>query len=221
METIEKVCETCGQSFQAQRSTKRYCSDACRVTAHRRMQAVPDTAMTRTERQDLAALVRRREKLMKTATEQRAAELEADFERQLGTIFKFDDDAVWKEATEAAERVVAEAREKIANRCVELGIPKEYAPSIGIGWFGRGENASAARRSELRKMAKTEIIALEKGARMKIERWSVDTQTTLVAGGLTSVAAQQFLENLPAVEDLMPTLEARDIKAISDARSSD
>lgn len=44
--------------------------------------------MTLRERQDLCALIRRREKLAKTETEQKAAELVADFERQLASVAK-------------------------------------------------------------------------------------------------------------------------------------
>ena len=56
------------------------------------------TEMTKGERNDLAKLVRQNERLAKTAATQRSAELLADFERQLGTIYSFDDDEVWKAA---------------------------------------------------------------------------------------------------------------------------
>ena len=49
--------------------------------------AVPAAGrMTKSERTDLGALIRRREKLMKTKAKQRVLELLADFEKQLARI---------------------------------------------------------------------------------------------------------------------------------------
>ena len=59
--------------------------------------------MTRRERDDLAKLVRQRERLMKTLAAQRSAELMADVEAQLARIYDFDEDEVWAAATEAAD----------------------------------------------------------------------------------------------------------------------
>ena len=56
------------------------------------------SAMTKGDRADLARLTRQRERLLKTAASQRAAELLADFERHLGTVYSFDDDETWKAA---------------------------------------------------------------------------------------------------------------------------
>jgi hypothetical protein len=41
--------------------------------------------MARAEREDLQRLVRQREKVLKSATKQRSAELVADFENQMGS----------------------------------------------------------------------------------------------------------------------------------------
>ena len=66
-------------------------------------------SMTRTERTELGRLIRQRERVMKTAAAQRAAELRADFERQLAAEYQFDDDEVWKAATIAVKEVVRDA----------------------------------------------------------------------------------------------------------------
>ena len=66
--------------------------------------------MTKGERDDLAKLIRQRERLMKTGASQRAAELLADFERQLGTIYSYDHDQTWKAAAVAAKQAVAAAQ---------------------------------------------------------------------------------------------------------------
>jgi hypothetical protein len=57
-------------------------------------QHLPDSAMSMSkgEREDLQRLVRQREKVMKSAAQQRSAELLADFENQMGQEFSFDQD---------------------------------------------------------------------------------------------------------------------------------
>ena len=171
--------------------------------------------MTRAERTDLGALIRRREKLLKTAAKQRAAELLANFEKQISTIFSYDDDETWKAAFASAEKAVGDAKAVIAEQCRKLGIPPEFAPDLSLGWYGRGENAVSQRRTELRRVAKTEIDALEARAKTEIERVSVEQQTALISDGLTSVAAQAFLEQMPTAENLMPALDMDQIKALS------
>lgn len=162
--------------------------------------------MGKGEREELQRLIRQREKVLKSAAKQRSAELLADFENQLGTIFSFDDDKVWAAATKAAEAEVAKAQEVVAARCVELGIPKRFAPELDLQWYGRGENAVKERRGELRKMATTRIEAIAAKAIVDIEMASVGAQTEIARAGLTSAAAVAFIEKLPAVEALMPRL---------------
>ena len=171
--------------------------------------------MTRGERTDLGALIRRRERLLKTAAKQRALELMADFEKQISAVFSYDDDETWQKAYSAAEQVVNEAKVTVAQRCRELGIPPEFAPGIDVVWYRRGQNASNERRTELRRVAKTRIDALEARAKTEIERVSVEQQTALISDGLTSVAAQAFLEQMPTAENLMPMLDIDQIKAVS------
>ena len=169
--------------------------------------------MTRTERNDLARLVRQRARLERPGAVQRKAELLADFERQIASIYAYDDDETWKAASEAAQEEVEAANARVAARCQELGIPKEFAPGLDLRWYGRGQNAVASRRAEFRKVAKTRLDAMEKAARTEIERASVEAQTRLIADGLTTEAAKAFLESLPSVESLMPELDATTILA--------
>ena len=72
--------------------------------------------MTRSERTDLATLVRQRERLLKTLAAQRSAELMADVEAQLARIYHFDEDDTWAAAEEAAEEAMKEAQTEIAER---------------------------------------------------------------------------------------------------------
>jgi len=175
--------------------------------------------MTKGERDDLARLIRKREQAMKSAASQRAAELLADFEQQISTIHDFDRDEVWKAARASAAEALEIARADIARRCEALGIPKEFAPGLSMYWHGRGENAMPERRAELRRAAKRRIEAMEASARTAIELHSVEAQTQLVAGSLTSDAAREFMAKMPAVDSLMPKLEATSIAGLIEAKA--
>lgn len=179
----------------------------------RRRQGISSSTMTRAERTDLAALVRRRERLYKTAAKQRAAELISDFEKQLNSSFSYDDDETWKAAYASAKQAVDDAKIVIAQRCRELSIPTEFAPGISVGWGNQGQQASKERRADLRRLAKTQIDALQAAAITEIEQASVDQQTALVTDGLTSEAAHKFLENMPTAEILMPVLDVDRVTA--------
>jgi hypothetical protein len=174
------------------------------------------SAMTRAEREDLQRLVRQREKVLKSAAKQRSAELLADFENQMGSEYSFDEDEVWAKAYEAAEREVKKAQARIAARCRELGIPVRFAPTLEIGWYSRGENAVNARRAELRRMAASQIAAIEQKAFVEIESSCLDAQTKLTLTGCTSDMARAFVESLPAIDTLMPRLSYSEIAGEAD-----
>jgi hypothetical protein len=159
--------------------------------------------MTKAERDALAKLVRRREKLAKVDVDRVAAERLADFEQQMASIYAPADDARWAKIHASAREVVRDADEALAQRCCELGIPERFRPELGLHWYERGENASASRRAELRAVAKTRIDAMAKAAKHEIERQSIAVQTDLVAGGLRSEEARAFLAAMPTAEALV------------------
>lgn len=126
--------------------------------------------MTRSEREDLQRLVRQREKVLKSGAKQRSKALLADFESQIAAEYRFDDDAVWDAAAKAAGVEVRKAQERVAARCQELGIPKQFAPSLDLSWSHRGYgNALAERRAELRRCAQAQIESMEQAAIVNIE----------------------------------------------------
>lgn len=169
--------------------------------------------MTKGERDDLVRLIKQREKVAKTAAEQRSAAMLAEFERQVSALHNFATDEVWSAASQAAADAAKKANEEIAARAKELGIPDEFAPRLGFSWLRRGENEYSARRQELRRVAKAEIETVEKLAMVQIEAQSVQAQTEVIANGLTSEAAIAFLQSMPAVEKLMPPLDVASIQA--------
>lgn len=164
--------------------------------------------MTKGEREDLLRLVRGRERVLKTSATQRAAEMLLEFEGQISKIHHYDNDEVWASLKKEAETLMADIGKRLSARCDEIGIPEEFRPSFSIGWNHRGYNGLPERRAELRRVAKAEIAAVEQKARAEIEVMSVNAQTEILAHGLTSLAATNFLSNLTAVEKLMPMLDA-------------
>jgi hypothetical protein len=168
--------------------------------------------MTRNEREDLQRLIRQREKVLKSAAKQRSAELLADFENQIGQQYAFDQDQVWEKAVKTVKPLVEKAQAQIANRCRELGIPDQFAPSVALEWHARGYgNVLEKRRAELRRMARTQIEALEQKAIVTIELGCLKAQEQIAISGLNSTAARQFIEQLPGIETLMPALSFAEV----------
>lgn len=168
--------------------------------------------LSRSETHDLSMIIKDRTKVLRAHAEEQAAACMADFEKKLAAIYSFDQDEIWKEAAERAKEIARESAKRIADRCEELGIPRTFAPSLEIYWQGRGENGSAARRSELRRVAKTSIEAMTKAAITKIEKQSLGLRTQVVAMGLLSEDARVFLESLAPVEDAMRELDFAEIE---------
>lgn len=174
--------------------------------------------MTKTERQELGQLIRKRERVMKNQARERSALLLAEFDASSAKIYHYDQDEVWAKATADAEAAVREAQEKIATRCQDMGIPAEFAPQISFHWHGRGHNAIAERRTELRRAAKSRIAAIEAEAITKIETLSLEAQTAVIAQGLESEAAKAFLERMPSLEALMPPVEVQEIQTLVETK---
>lgn len=175
-------------------------------------------AMTKSERQELGQLIRKRERVMKSQAQERSALLLAEFDAASAKIYHYDEDTVWQSVHAETERAVEAARIAVSARCQELGIPAEFAPSLSFAWYGRGHNAVSERRAELRRAAKSRIEALEREAITKIERLSLQAQTEVVAQGLESEAAKKFLETMPNVDALMPPIQFGEIQSLVETK---
>lgn len=175
-------------------------------------QQISGRKLSRNETHDLGMIIKDRSKVLKAHAEEQAAVCMAEFEKNLAAIYAWDQDEVWKKATEDAQKACRAAQEIIANRCEEMGIPKSFAPAVGLNWQGRGENALGQRRTELRRVAKTAIEAMAKAAITKIENQSLDLRTQVVAMGLLSDDAKMFLESLAPVQDAMRQLDFHEME---------
>jgi hypothetical protein len=177
--------------------------------------------MSKTEMENLGKLIRHREAMMTAAARQRSKELLAEFEQQMASEYKYDEDDTWKALTVAADGVAQEAANKIAARCAELGIPDRFAPTVELVWRGRGENAFKERRAELRRVAETRIEALESDALTQIKMFCHDAHARVLAHGLTSASAIDFFDSLPNAAAMMPALAMPAIEQILQARKAD
>lgn len=177
--------------------------------------------MTRGERQELTSLIKKRERVMKSHAQERSAALMAEFDAQSAKIYHYDEDAVWQRVHDDAEAAILQAQEAIAKRCIDMGIPAEFAPSVHFAWSGRGHNAVASRRAELRRAAKSKVEALEKEAITKIEQLSLQAQTEILANGLETDAAKQFLGAMPSMDVLMPPVDIGEMQTLIETRRKD
>lgn len=177
--------------------------------------------MTKAERAELGSLIRKREKVMKAKAEERSAALLAEFDAQSAKIYHWDDDPVWEKAKAEADAAVEAAQRSIEKRCKALGIPKEFAPGLQVFWHGRGHNAVNERRAELRRAAKSRIEAIEREAIAKIESLSLDAQTQVLAAGLESAAAKDFLAAMPDLKTLMPDVTMHEVEALVATRRTE
>jgi len=93
------------------------------------MNSLPTVSMmSKGERTELCAIVRRREKFEKTAAEQRSAELLADFEAQLAAEYEWDNDTTWKAAAERAKAVVQGQRLRLLSAALSSVFRRNAAP---------------------------------------------------------------------------------------------
>jgi len=176
----------------------------------------PPDGMSKGDRDTIATLIRRHEKVAKSDARRIAAERLADIEAKLSATFKSEDER-WAGMIEKAEVAVAAANEEIRRICREDGVPEQFAPSVALRWYSRGENGFSPRRGELRLAARTRVAAMEATAKAEIERRWVAAQTALLAGGLTSDAARQALAEMPTAESLLPEISVHELRAL-DAR---
>ena len=168
---------------------------------------MPNGAITRSERDNLLQIVRGRARLAKDQVVAYGAKLKADFEKQLDAHYPWDSDETWSALATAVEKATQEAQAQVTARNRELGIPEWAAPSINWYWRDQGQQATKERRTELRRLAATQIDAMIKVAKSKVDETSLAIQTELYASGLTSYAATAFLESMPTPEALLPAVD--------------
>jgi hypothetical protein len=161
--------------------------------------------MTKAERLELGQLIRLRAKVAKDDVVQMEARHLADVEAQFAAQYSANHSA-WAEITASADQAVVKADAQIAEHYRKLGIPEKFRPELDLAWYRRGENATAAKRAELRKVAQTELAARGKAAKVEIDRRTAHLLTQLAGGAIESSESKTFLEAMPSIDEL-PELE--------------
>lgn len=167
--------------------------------------------MSRGDRDALLKVARLREKALKSEADQRAAELRADLEGQLSTVFEADDER-WRRQVAELQKLADDLNKKLRAEVVAEGRPANFAPAVSVDFYGRGENAIKKRREELRVAGQATIEAQRKAVHTWIERQHASLASEIVAGALESAAAKAFLEALPAIETLLPKVSLAQIE---------
>lgn len=168
--------------------------------------------MTKGERDDLARLIKQRARVDRAKIETRRAELYAEFEATMAKTWEAEDER-FRDLTREANDTVRRVNREISERCVQLGIPAEFAPAVGISWMSRGTNSLGSRRAELRRVAQTRLEAMARRAKNSVDESEVATLGRLVAHGLSTAASVEFLASMPDVGALMRPLDAAELEA--------
>src|SRR6516225_4407131 len=120
--------------------------------------------ITSAERTALLSLVRARDKVIKASIKVRAAEMLADFERDITKFYGSDHDDIWDNIRKGVATITDEANEKITALCKRVGVSRGGVPTIYVSWYGYGRENLEEKREELRKRAKAEITLKTKEA---------------------------------------------------------
>ena len=168
--------------------------------------------MTKAERGDLLSIAKKNERVAIDECDVRAAQLKTDFENHISAVYSWDQTEKWAQVYAKGREYERAANEDIMNVCTELGIPAQFAPSISVSWSRRGENFTAARRAEIRRAAYAQIDEWAKTAKHVIRTKSAQTQVSLLARGLTTAVAHEFLATMPTPEQLMPQMTMEEAK---------
>lgn len=171
-----------------------------------------ERVLSRAETHDLNMIIKERTKVLRFYAEEQGAKRMADFEQHMATVYKWDQDEVWQQVTEQAGKIVLEAQKKIEEQAKKLGIPSQFVPGLELNWRSRGQNMAQNRRTELRRVAKTQIDAMLAQAIRKVEKQGLDLRQQVVAMGLLSPDAKTFLESMAPIEEAMCELDFKKVE---------
>jgi hypothetical protein len=168
-----------------------------------------EPSMTAADRNQLMVVANERAKLAKDAVRVAAADRLVELNRQLEAEWEVQDFAADEERREL-NRIAKEINVRIRAKLDELGVLRELQPSMSVhfnsGWVSKD------RRGQLRQMLKDANDADVKRAHHTIDTWRTDTRERLVRQGLTSDAAIEFLDTLPAAGELLSELDVKSLQ---------
>lgn len=167
--------------------------------------------MSAGERGDLQKLARMNARVMKSDVDAVVADRLAEFERELQREWSAQELQVVDLLEEVNERVAA-INTEIAQRCDEQGIRPELRPQM-LSQLVTRTYLSRERVAEVRRLARAELDAAGKRAKVEVDRQTASLCGEVISCGLTSSEARGLLDRVQKVEQLVPALEVREIEA--------
>ena len=161
--------------------------------------------ITKGERTELRSLIRQRFKVLRAEVEARRAELEVELAERVQQHFAAQDKA-WTDAVYLIEEAAREANRKANDILRGLDrddIDVSAGHDLTIVQARVFSQPQAGRNVMLRNGAKR-IEAQVKAALLQLDGQEADLLTRLVATGLESDAARNFLGEIPTVSALIP-----------------
>ena len=132
--------------------------------------------------------------MLPVAAEPRSCKLFAELENQMGSAYSFDDDECGTPRLRRSGLWSIKRSSELRHGAGDFGIPTDFAPSLDLEWSARGyANTLDKRRAELRRMAQTQVEAIERKAITEIEMSCLHAQEQIAIAGLTSDAAKRIL----------------------------
>ena len=169
------------------------------------------------ERRELRSVVRQQFKVLRTEVKQRELELMAEAERRLMERYRDEDKAV-ENVNWRIKEIASEAQRQIEDVMREHGDTED-----GGGWqrgSGRilvnGASRKTEDRYQLRRALEAGIKEQVRQASLALDRQEADLLRVLAMDALETDAARDFIAQIPAVAELVPTRRLREIEAAFD-----
>lgn len=169
------------------------------------------TPMTARERGDLQQIARMNARVMKGDVDAMVASRYAEFEQALSRDWTAQELGV-QEMLADAQQKVAEINDEIQRQCDLQGIRDELRPRL-YNMLNASPRAGNERQGELRRIARAELDAAGKKAKVEIDRQTAALCTDIVSRGLTSIEAKGLLERVQSVDELVPGLQLKAVEA--------
>lgn len=165
--------------------------------------------MNKTERIELAKLVKQQFRVLKAEVAQRKAEMLVDIERQIAERYH-DEDVAWAEAARIGSGIVEEANRKVNDTFHELVGPAFVRHTIVRAWM---PDKPTEHRSALRREAQRRVEADTKAALVRVERQEADLLRNLAIDLIESDEAKAFLAGIPDAAQLVEPPAMAEIEA--------
>jgi hypothetical protein len=190
------------------------------------MSARPDDApMSSAERTALRSLIGKRARVEKAKVEAYVKTLVANGDAELERTFSIEDMHI-TEIFEQTQVKVDQLKAVMNAQLDALGVSKELRPSLSF-YMDRGGYRDRDHRSELRRKVRVEAEAAGKRWAADIEAWELGALEELARTTMTSAAAHGVLDRLPEATDTLPavvnligTVETQPVAAIESSREA-